>query len=72
MPTVDTRLEQIAQIARTLEATRRRRDRMIIKARNEGASLRTIADAAGISHQTVFNIARKTGRTTPGNPRSEQ
>jgi DNA invertase Pin-like site-specific DNA recombinase len=72
MPTVNTRLEQLAEIARTLETTRRKRDRIIIKARSEGVPLRTIADAAGISYQTVFNIEKKQRATTPAVPRSEQ
>lgn len=35
---------------------RRRRDAAIIEARKQGNSLRTIADAAMVSHQTVANI----------------
>ena len=35
---------------------RRRRDAAIIEARAQGNSLRTIADAAMVSHQTVANI----------------
>jgi transposase len=36
-------------------------DRVIIKRHAEGASLRTIADEAGVSHQTVVNIIRRHG-----------
>ena len=37
------------------------RDLLIVKRHAEGASLRTIAEEAGVSHQTVVNIIRRHG-----------
>lgn len=44
-----------------LEKAVAERDRVIVKRHAEGASLRTIADEAGVSHQTVVNIIRRQG-----------
>ena len=40
---------------------RRERDYMIVQARAQGLSLRTIGDACMISHQTVQNICDRAG-----------
>jgi hypothetical protein len=48
-----TRLDRAAKRAADAIAER---DRLIEQARGEGHTLRAVADAAGVSHQTVVNI----------------
>lgn len=55
-----TTAELLADAAADLAAARSRRDELIRAMHEEGASLRTIAEAAGVSHQTVANIVRAT------------
>jgi hypothetical protein len=49
-------LRSIAGHAKRIAAATEARDRAIRAARAQGVSLRTIAEAAGINHQTVQNI----------------
>ena len=67
---VDTKrhtLRSLERHAEAFELARKQRDRMIVGAREEGASLRAIAAAAGVTHQTVANILeRETERRARG------
>ena len=63
MPTeADVALRSIRGHAKRLAEVNRARDRAIVAARAAGVPLRTIADAASLSHQTVQNIVDRTTR----------
>lgn len=49
-------LAALNNAAQTLEAAKRTRDRYIVDCADYGASLRSIAQAAGLSHQRVAQI----------------
>lgn len=55
----DTTLKMIETHARELRAARHMRDVWIAQARHDGISIRRIAEAAGVSHMTVVNIAKR-------------
>lgn len=48
------------------------RDRVIRIARREGASLRMLADATGLSRQTISNICAVGERAREGTPRAKR
>lgn len=52
---------QVASWARKARQATARRDMAIVAMRAEGASLRTIADAAGLSHAGVLRILHRHG-----------
>lgn len=52
-------LDEVAAAAAELTRWTVARDAAIRRAREQGASLRTIADAAGLNHQTVANICNR-------------
>lgn len=56
--------KQHAQMQENADWAQRKRDRLIVTRHAEGASLRTIADEAGVSHQTIVNIVRRQSSTT--------
>lgn len=51
-----TTAQQLASQARKAREAIARRDSLIRQMRAEGATLRAIAQAAGLNHQTVANI----------------
>lgn len=57
--TSDPNLIDLKRAAAKLEEWMARRDALIYQAVVEGASLRTVAEHAGVTHQTVANIARR-------------
>lgn len=57
--TEPTDLEEAAYWAEEAAAAVRARDESIRRAREGGATLRAIADAAGLSHTQVANILKK-------------
>ena len=52
-------LTEVEQAARKVAEWIARRDAAIVRARADGASLRVIANAAGLTHQTVANICNR-------------
>ncbi len=61
MPTeAEVALRSIRGHARRIQEATVSRDRAIRAARAQGVPLRTIADAADVSHQTVQNILDRT------------
>jgi lambda repressor-like predicted transcriptional regulator len=50
-------LEELERVAARAAALAASRDKLICDLRAEGVSLRRIAAAAGVSHQTVKNLA---------------
>ena len=54
-----TTAEQLEEIARRLAATRDRRDELVCQRHSEGASLRQIAEEAGLSHSGVKRILER-------------
>jgi len=65
---ITTMLQDAAEVVMyaeyTLEAHRRNRDALIIRAHAEGLSLRRIGELAGVSHQTVANVVAAGASTT--------
>lgn len=57
-----TDLTEVTDAAGAARDALAHRDHLIRCAHRDGASLRTIAEAAGVSHQTVANIVRGSGR----------
>lgn len=55
-----TTAEQLASQARKAREATLRRDELIRQMRDEGSSLRTIAEAAGLTHPAIVKILRKT------------
>ena len=53
--------DEIMEQEFTLSHLRRKRDEMIVEARDAGVSLRRIAELCMISHQTVANICERNG-----------
>lgn len=51
-------LRELEQTRADLEAARAAQHAAIIRAHSEGASLRSIADACGVSHETVRTVIR--------------
>lgn len=49
-------LEQLRSLSHALKETVAARDKAIFNARTDGISLRKIAKATGLSHQTINNI----------------
>jgi transposase len=52
-------VKTLTQLSRTADKAAKaleERDRLVEQARNEGHPIRTVAKAAGVSHQTVVNI----------------
>lgn len=56
----DVALRSITGHTRRIAAATEARDRAIRAARDQGVSLRVIAEAAGVTHQTVQNILDRT------------
>lgn len=56
---LETTAHAIAQQTDKLSRLQRKRDRAITDARRRGCSLRDIADAAGVSHAHVANLAER-------------
>lgn len=54
-----TTAEQLASQSRKAREATTRRDELILQMRSEGASFRTIAAAAGLSHMAVVKIIDK-------------
>ena len=52
--------QQLASHARKAREATARRDELIRQMRAEGASLRTIAEVAGLTHPAIVKIIRKT------------
>lgn len=52
--------QQLASQARKAREATLRRDELIRQMRAEGSSLRSIADAAGLTHPAIVKILRKT------------
>lgn len=52
-------LAGLRRLTERLEHHRNRQRELIVQAHNDGASLRAIADACGLSHVTVGNIVRR-------------
>jgi Homeodomain-like domain len=60
------RIAQVKQTARAHARARKQRDAAIVAAREAGLPLRTIAEAAGVTHRTVALIlARLAACATP-------
>jgi transposase len=57
-------LRSVRDAARKAERSRVVRDARIVAAHVAGCSLREVAVAAGVSHQTVKNIVERDGRST--------
>ena len=57
-------LRELGRAARALDRQRGRRDELIRRASAEGASLRKLAAATGLNHETVRTIARENRSTT--------
>jgi hypothetical protein len=57
-----TDLPEVQRAAADWRAARERLDREIRKARKKGASLRAIAEAAGVTHETVRTTITKGGK----------
>lgn len=57
--TAETRLAALHQRAARARTETAARDRLIVELRSAGVPLRTIAEAAGITHTQVANIARR-------------
>ncbi len=51
--------EQLSEVSRRLEALRERRDELVRQRRSEGASLRVIAEEAGLSHSGVVRVLER-------------
>lgn len=56
-----TAAAEYAEAYKRLAVLAAERDHLIVQRHAEGASLRTIANEAGVSHQTVVNIIRRHG-----------
>lgn len=50
---------EVERAAENLDNAQRQRDRAILNARDTGLSIRTIAELAGVSPQTVLNICKR-------------
>lgn len=53
--------QQLARASRTVREATARRDSLIRQLHDEGASLRQIAEAAGLSHTAIAKILRRGG-----------
>jgi DNA-directed RNA polymerase specialized sigma24 family protein len=53
-------MTELQRIAKKIAALKAERNRLILKAHTEGASLREIGTALGINHVTVKNIIERT------------
>lgn len=56
LPEYDGTLGEVVEWAEAMGAARVERDRLILKAHKEGHSLRTIGDAAYLSHAAIKKI----------------
>jgi hypothetical protein len=54
-----TTAQELASQARKAREATLRRDELIRQMRTEGSSLRSIADAAGLTHPAIVKILRK-------------
>jgi hypothetical protein len=57
-----TDLDELRRVAATCAALREQRDNLIRRAVNEGTALRTVGDAAGLTHTAVRLIASRDPR----------
>jgi DNA invertase Pin-like site-specific DNA recombinase len=57
-----TLAQQLATQSRRIREATARRDELIREMRAEGYPLRTIAEAAGLSHQAIMKIVGKAAR----------
>lgn len=58
-------LEKLKATTKQLTTLRRLREKLIVQARTEGKPLRTIAAAAGVTHQTIVNIITRSKTRNP-------
>jgi DNA-directed RNA polymerase specialized sigma24 family protein len=58
----------VASAESVLDAAKSERDALIVTANIGGLSLRTIAEFAGVSHQTVANVVAARAATTTNHP----
>lgn len=56
---LESRLDELRRVAARTAALAAQRDRLIDELRAEGVSLRRIATAAGVSHQTIKNMTER-------------
>lgn len=52
-------LADLRRAARKLDTATNERNQLVLRAQDEGASLRDIAEALGMNHVTVSNLIRK-------------
>jgi len=58
----------VASAEQVLDDAKQERDELIVTASIGGLSLRTIAELAGVSHQTVANVVAARSATTTSQP----
>jgi DNA-directed RNA polymerase specialized sigma24 family protein len=59
-PPTGDELRQLQRVARKIAGLKAERNRLILEAHAEGASLREIGAALGVNHVTVKNIIERT------------
>lgn len=55
-------LDMISRVAKKARESTASRDELIVEAHKDGHSLRTIAEAAGLSHTAIAKIVERTER----------
>ena len=59
VPLTDDEARELSRAAKQVDAFRQRRDALIVQAHAEGAGLREIARAAGLTHRAVAKILER-------------
>jgi lambda repressor-like predicted transcriptional regulator len=59
MSDVDRLIERLQQLSADVEVLTDERNRLIVKLRRRGLSLRQIGEAAGLSHAAIAKIERR-------------